>query len=147
MKINTVLLVAVCAGLLLLGSGCATYNHTQYLVRGPRNIEGKPTAATALQRETVRQALADVAKKLKFQERTERSVIPDLIGTYGEEDNLNPITFTARMDKDVIVIDIMHDATTPGETQRYLRTRDAIFSELKKQMPNDVRMAERLQQR
>ena len=91
MKMNIVLSALLGAGLLWLAAGCASYNHTQYLVRGPVNIHRKLTPATPLQVETVRQVMADVAKRLKFQDRTERSVVPGVIGTYGEEDKLNQI--------------------------------------------------------
>lgn len=147
MKINTVLPVLLSLGLLLLGAGCASYNHTQYVMQGPPNIYGKRTPATPLQMEAVRQVMAEVAKRLKFQDRTERSVVPGVIGTYGEEDKLNPVSFTARLDRGIIVIDILHQPTSVGESQRYQKVRDAIVSELQKQFPNDLRMAERSQLR
>ena len=143
MKMNIVLSALLGAGLLWLAAGCASYNHTQYLVRGPVNIHRKLTPATPLQVETVRQVMADVAKRLKFQDRTERSVVPGVIGTYGEEDKLNPVSFTARLDQGVIVIDILHQPTSMGESLRYQKVRDALSAELQKEFPNECRMAER----
>ena len=143
MKINIVLSALLGAGLLLLAAGCASYNHTQYVMQGPPNIHRKLTPASPLQMEAVRQVMADVAKRLKFQDRTERSVVPGVIGTYGEEDKLNPVSFTARLDQGVIVIDILHQPTSMGESHRYQTVRDAIAAELQKQFPNEFRMAER----
>ena len=143
MKMNIVLSALLGAGLLWLAAGCASYNHTQYLVRGPVNIHRKLTPATPLQVETVRQVMADVAKRLKFQDRTERSVVPGVIGTYGEEDKLNPVSFTARLDQGVIVIDILHQPTSMGESLRYQKVRDALSAELQKEFPHEFRMAER----
>ena len=143
MKINTVLSALLGAGLLLLAVGCASYNHTQYVMQGSPNIYRKPTPATPLQVEAVRQVMADVAKQLKFQDRTERSVVSGVLGTYGEEDKLNPVSFTARLDQGVIVIDILHQPTSMGESQRYQQVREAISSELQRQFPDNFRMAER----
>jgi hypothetical protein len=143
MKINTVLSALLGVGLLLLAVGCASYNHTQYVMQGPRNIHRKLTPATPLQVEAVREVMADVAKRLKFQDRTERSVVPGIIGTYGEEDKLNPVSFTARLEKGVIIIDILHQPSSVGESQRYQKVRDSIASELQRQFPNDFRMSER----
>ena len=142
MKINTVLSALLGVGLLLT-FGCASYNHTQYVMQGSPNIYRKLTPATPLQVEAVRQVMADVAKRLKFQDRTERSVVSGVIGTYGEEDKLNPVSFTARLDQGVIVIDILHQPTSVGESQRYQAVRDGIASELQRQFPDNFRMAER----
>ena len=143
MKINTFLVGITSLGLLLIAAGCASYNHTQYLMQGPPNLEGKRTAATPLQREAVRVALAKLAKDMRFRDRTERSVVPNVIGAYGEEDKLKPITFTAWMEGGSIVIDVLHQPGEPGESLRYQTVRDRIFSELNRQFPNDIRLTAR----
>lgn len=123
------------AGLLLLGAGCDTINHSQYQVRGLPNIEGIRARVTTGQRAAVREVLASVAGQLRFQDRTERSMVPNVIVSYGEEDNLNPITFLAYQHQDFVVVDVLHTPTTPGESKRYRQVQDLILSGLRSRVP------------
>ena len=123
------------ACLLLFGAGCDTINHSQYQVRGLPNIEGIRATVTTSQRAVVREVLAAVAQQLRFQDRTERSMVPNVIASYGEEDNLNPITFLAYQHQDFVVIDVLHAPTTWGESQRYRQVQDLILSGLRSRVP------------
>jgi hypothetical protein len=135
MKINTGLraLLGVCG--LLLGAGCDTINRSQYQVLGPARADGVRLAVTSEQQEAVRDVLQSVAKDLRFQERTDRSLVPNTIASYGEMDNLNPITFIAYVKQDTILIDILHSPTEVGESLRYRKVRDAILSGLNQRLP------------
>jgi hypothetical protein len=134
MKINTGpwALLGVC---LLLGAGCDTVNHTQYKVLGRSSVDGTHLAVSADQQEAVRQVLESVAKDLRFQNRTARSLVPNTIAAYGEMDKSNPISFVAYLDKGVIVIDIVHHNTEPGESERYRKVQDRILAGVKQAVP------------
>jgi hypothetical protein len=123
MKINTGLaaLLGICG--VLLCAGCDTINRSQYQVLGPARADGVRLAVTAEQQQAVREVLQTVAKELRFQERTERSLVPNTIASYGEKDNLNPITFIAYVTKDTILIDILHSNTAVGESCAIAKSR------------------------
>ncbi|HEY2981475.1 MAG TPA: hypothetical protein VGJ22_09865 [Anaerolineales bacterium] len=137
MKINAgpLALLGVCV--LLLCAGCDTINHTQYQVLGRPTADGTRLAVSAGQQEAVRQVLQTVAKQLRFADRTARSVVPNTLASYGETDKLNPITFVAYLNKDVILIDIVHKPTEIGESERYRKVQDAILSGLRQRLPPD----------
>ena len=135
MKTTTLLSTFLGAALLWLGTGCDTINQSQYQVRGLPNIEGVRVPLTAGQRALVREVLASVAQELRFQERTERSRVPNVIAAYGEEDNLNPITFLAYQQEGFVVVDIFHAPTTLGETKRYRQARELIHARLQERVP------------
>ena len=118
---------------LLLGflvvAGCTVQNQARYVVSSTG--AGAP-AATAADKEIVKDILQAVAKPLKLQDLTASSLVPNVIVYYQEIDSNTPVKLIAWSEGDKILIDLMHWPDMVGETLPYRSTREYIESELAK---------------
>jgi hypothetical protein len=118
-------------GALTLG-GCAIPNQARYQVNSAApGAEVRP-AATAADKEVVKEILQTVAKPLKLQDLTSSSLMPNTIVYYQEIDSNSPVKLIAWSENDKIMIELMHWPDAVGETRPYRSTREYIESELQR---------------
>jgi len=117
----------------LMAAGCGTLiNHTQYHVRPPAGTPPKGVSVPAADREGVKQIVTAVAEEFHFEDRTKYSVIPNVIAFYSQRDELYPITLAAWVYENQIVVDVLHQPYTVGETPKFQQVRERVFKELEK---------------
>ena len=122
----------ILSGLAVALAGCAIQNEARYEVSStPPGATSHP-AATAADKEVVKEILATVAKPLKLQDLTASSVMQDVIVYYQEIDSNTPVKLIAWSEGDKILIELVHWPDMVGETLPYRSTREYIESELQR---------------
>jgi hypothetical protein len=139
--------ITALAGLIaVLGTGCGTLvNHSQYHILPPAT-QPKGAVVPAGEREAVKQVLQAVAEQFHLEDRTKTSIVPNVIGAYSERDELYPITLTAWVHGSSIVIDVLHQPYSVGETPKYRNIRDRVFKLIEERFGNRVVLPSREQQ-
>ena len=133
---------------LLLATGCDTVNHSQLQILPPATERGSATVATisAAERQAVKQALTDIAVKLRFEDRTSLSLIPETICSFAQPDVKYPMRLVAWVSKDRISIDLFQKPPEAGETEAYRQLREEIMGSLKKQFGDRLTMVHKMDQ-
>ena len=134
MKRYRTLLLCACLG--LIGLGCETINHTQYYVVGPTSLRGVRASVSAADQAAVKEILDSLAKRLRYEDRTKESLIPNIIVSYTQPSPSHPVAFYpirihAWRKEDKVVVDVMQEPGTPGETQAYRDVVNLVINELK----------------
>lgn len=134
--------------LLLVVTGCDTTNHSQLQVAPPLNERGKPTIATvpASERAAVKQVLTEIATRLRFEDRTELSLIPETIASFSQVDVKYPMRIVAWVAKNRISIDIFQKPPETGETLAYQRLREEVMTELKQHFGDRLTLVHKMDQ-
>ncbi len=117
----------------LFTTGCDTVNHSQIQVLSPKGDAKTRATVPVSDREFVKQVLKDIATKLRFEDRTKLSLIPEAICSYAQPDVKHPMRVVAWVSHDRICIDLFQKPPEAGETEAYRQLRDQIISELEKQ--------------
>jgi hypothetical protein len=129
-------LCAVLFGFLL--AGCETLNHSQYKVSPMGN--DKTATLSAADRDTIREIVSSVAKQFKLTEMTDSSVVPNTIAFFTEVDATYPMQIKVYTDGNMILVDLMHSHPYGGETERYMKLKSALVSELNDKFGDRVRI-------
>ena len=134
--------------LLIVATGCDTTNHSQIQIVPNLNERGKPTIATvpASDRAAVKQVLTEIATRLRFEDRTELSLIPETICSFSQVDVKNPMRMVAWVSKDRVSIDLFQKPPEAGETLAYQRLREEVMSELQKHFGDRLTMVHKMDQ-
>jgi hypothetical protein len=135
MNRNSALLLLLAA---LLGAGCDTLNHVQYQVPASVSQTGARLTLAEADREFVKTKLAEIAARHRFEDRTQLSLIPDVLCVYAQADTYTPIRLAAWVKEDRIIVDLLQEPDTPGETLQYREVHAAIQTELKQHFGNRV---------
>ena len=120
-----------------LGVGCDSINQSQIqVVPGRQTGRASVASVPAAERTAVKQALAQVAAKHKFQDRTSLSLHPDVLCDYAQPTTVqprskNPARLIAWVQKDRIVIDLTQKSIEGGESIAYQNLREEILTDLK----------------
>ena len=138
MKTVTCLALLLAASLL---SGCRIVNQAQYQIAGSTRSEGLQAVVTAEHRQAVKAVLAETAAKLRFQDLTGQSLVPDVIGYWQQQETDIPIRLLARVVNDRVVIDLMHYPMPTGETLDYRAAKDLLLAELRAKFRGKVVVA------
>ena len=86
---------------------------------------------TAENRQAVKAVLAETAAKLRFQDLTEQSLVPDVIGYWQQQETDLPMRLLARVVSDRIVIDLLHYPYPLGETLDYRAAKELLLADLR----------------
>ena len=116
------------AGLLV---GCRMVNQSQYQIAGSSHHEGMQAVVTAENRQAVKAVLAETAAKLRFQDLTEQSLVPDVIGYWQQQETDLPMRLLARVVGDRVVIDLLHYPYPLGETLDYRAAKELLLADLR----------------
>jgi len=139
-----------CSSLLvvLFVTGCDTVNHSQIQILAPKVERGSAAIATvpASERAAVKQIITDIATRLRFEDRTELSLVPETICSFAQPDVKYPMSIKAWVSKDRISIDLFQRPPETGETEAYRKLREQIMSELEKQFGNRLRLIHKMDQ-
>ena len=135
MKIVSCLVLLLAAG---LSTGCRMVNQAQYQLAGSGRGQNLQTTVTAADRQAVKSVLASTAATLKFQDMTELSLVPNVIGSWQQQDSENPIKLVARAVNDRVVIDLLHYPQTVGETLGYRTAKELLLENLRKKFGRKV---------
>jgi hypothetical protein len=138
--------IACLAVVVLLLTGCDTFNHSQIQVLPPRGEEPARASVPISEREAVKQVVSEIATKLHYEDRTAISLTPETICSYAQPDVKNPISIKAWVTKDRILIDIFQRPPEAGETLAYQRLRDQIMGELKAKFGNRLTLVHKMDQ-
>ena len=114
---------------LSLLAGCTVPNQARYQISPPGPAGA---AATAVDKENVKEILQNVAKPLKLQDMTGSSLVPNTVLYLQEIDSNTPVKLIAWTEEGKILIELMHWPDTLGETLPYRSAREYIESELKR---------------
>jgi hypothetical protein len=136
------------SALVLVLTGCDTTNHSQIQIRPPVTERGAPAVATvpASERAAVKQVLSELATRLRFEDRTAISLIPDTICSYAQPDVKHPIRIVAWATKDRISIDLFQKPPETGETEAYRKIREEIMATLRKQFGSRLSLIHKMDQ-
>src|SRR5258706_1309593 len=128
----------------LLTIGCDTVNHSQIQILPAAGATSTGIRVPAAEREAVKQVLTDIATRLRFEDRTALSLIPETICSYAQPDVENPMRIMAWESKDRVSIDLFHKPPEAGETEAYRKLRDQIMSELQKQFGDRLTLVHKM---
>jgi hypothetical protein len=136
------------SALVLVLTGCDTVNHTQIQIRPPQTERGSAAVATvpASDRAAVKQVLTEIAGRLRFEDRTELSLVPNTICSFAQPDVKNPIRIVAWSEKDRVWVDLFQKPPGPGETEAYYRLREQIMATLREQFGNRLTLVHKMDQ-
>lgn len=110
-------------------AGCTIENQSRYQISGAGTAGG--AAVTQADKDMVKDILHAAAAKLRLQDLTSVSLVPNTIVYYQEIDSNTPVKLIAITEGDKIVIELTHwPDSTIGETLPYRSTREYIESEL-----------------
>ena len=126
MILKTISLTVLLSSLFL--AGCTIENQSRYQI----TAAGTAGAAgvTQADKDMVKDILHAAAAKLRLQDLTSISLVPNTIVYYQEIDSNTPVKLIAITEGDKIVIELTHWPDTIGETLPYRSTREYIESEL-----------------
>jgi hypothetical protein len=141
--------LAALVGLLaLLVAGCGTLvNHAQYQIRPASRTQPKSAAVVpAGERDAVKQILQTVANEFHFEDRTKSSLVPNVIGAYSQRDELYPITFVGWVHEGSVIVDVLHQPYSVGETPKYREVRERMLKLLQDRFGSRTVLSPRDQQ-
>lgn len=137
---KTVIYLVILLSTILL-SGCRMVNQAQYQIPGSARGEGLQAVVTSERRQAVRAVLAETAAKLKFQDLTAQSLVPDVIGYWQQQETEVPMRLLARVVEDRVVIDLMHYPWPIGETLDYRAAKELLLADLRAKFRGKVVVA------
>jgi len=126
MIMKTISLTVLLSSLFL--AGCTIENQSRYMISAAGTAGG--AGVTQADKDMVKDILHVAATKLRLQDLTSVSLVPNTIVYYQEIDSNTPVKLIAATEGDKIVIELTHWPDTIGETLPYRGTREYIESEL-----------------
>ena len=127
-------------------TGCDTVNHSQIQVLPPKAEQKTRVTVPASEREVVKQVLAEIATKMRFEDRTALSLTPETICSYAQPDVKYPMCVKAWVSKDRISIDLFQKPPEVGETEAYRKLRDQIVEQLEKHFGERLTLISKMNQ-
>jgi hypothetical protein len=132
---------------LLATTGCDTVTHTQIHVLAPKPPTRSAKATVpAVERDTVKRILTDIATRLRYEDRTAISITPNTICSYAQPDVKHPISIKAWTAGDRIAIDIFQRPPSVGETIAYQKLRDDVMAQLKEHFGDRLKLVHKMDQ-
>ena len=105
---------------------------TQYQVIGPTPVVGGRATVSAADQESVKEIVKAVAVKMRFEDRTDTSLVPGTLVRYAQPVRENPMTLIAWVNKGNVVVDFMQESPVLGETEAYRGTKETLLLELRR---------------
>jgi hypothetical protein len=128
----------ICLVLALAAVGCDTIDRTQYRIEPRTTGSGTRVAVSAADIEMVKAVLQPFAADFKMRDAIHQSLIPNALVLYQQYDTTRPMKLIAWTQEGAIIIDLAHDAPEPGESAVYLKAREQLLADLRRQFGNRV---------
>ena len=127
-------------------TGCDTTNHSQMQVLAPKVERGGTVSVPAAERDAVKQLLSEIAVKHRFEDRTQISLIPEVICSYAQPDVKYPMRIVAWSSKDRISVDLFQKPPETGESEAYRKLRSEIMSGLQERFGKRLTLVQKMDQ-
>lgn len=118
--------------------GCDTIERTQFRVEPRTTASGTRVAVNSADVEMVKAVLQPFARQFKMQDISHQSLIPNALALYQQYDTSKPMKVVAWTQEGSIVIDLAHDSPELGESSVYLKARDQLLADLRRQFGDRV---------
>jgi hypothetical protein len=129
---------SICLLGVLLLIGCDTIDRTQFRVEPRTTSSGTRVAVNAADMEMVRAVLQPFAADFKMKDISQLSLIPNAVATYQQYDTSTPMKLVAWTQDGAMIIDLAHDSPEPGESGVYVKAREQLLADLRRQFGNRV---------
>jgi hypothetical protein len=127
-----------CSLLALALVGCDTIDRVQYRVEPRVNASGTRLAINAGDVEMVKAVLQPLAADFEMRDISQQALIPNALATYQQYDTTHPMKMIAWTQDGAIIVDLAHDSPEPGESAAYVKARDQLLADLRRQFGNRV---------
>ena len=118
--------------------GCDTIDRTQYRIEPRTNLSGTRLAIRASDIEMVKAVLQPFAADFHMRDIGHQALTQNALAIYQQYDTTKPMKLVAWTQDNAIIIDLAHDAPEPGETAGYVKARDQLLADLRRQFGNRV---------
>lgn len=122
----------------LIAAGCDTIDRTQYRIEPRTTANGTRIAVTAADLDMVKAVLQPFASEFKMRDVSHLSLIPNALSTYQQYDTANPMKLIAWTQDGAIIVDLAHDSPEPGESPMFIKAREQLLSDLRRQFGERV---------
>jgi hypothetical protein len=122
----------------LVAVGCDTIDRTQYRIEPRLSSSGTRISVSAPDAEMVKAVLQPFAAEYKMRDVSHLSIIPSALATYQQYDTTTPMKVIAWTQEGAIIIDLAHDSPSPGETPVYIKAREQLLTDLRRQFGERV---------
>ncbi|HKQ39793.1 MAG TPA: hypothetical protein VJ063_17070 [Verrucomicrobiae bacterium] len=129
---------SICLLALLLLAGCDTIDRTQFRVEPRTTASGTRVAINAADIDMVKAVIQPFAADFKMRDISQLSLIPNALATYQQYDTTTPMKLVAWTQEGAIIIDLAHDSPEPGESPGYVKAREQLLADLRRQFGNRV---------
>src|SRR5436190_9697681 len=129
-------LICLLGALLLVG--CDTIDRVQFRIEPRTSASGTRVAINAADVEMVKAVLQPFAADFKMRDISHLALTPNALATYQQYDTGTPMKLIAWTQEGTIVIDLAHDSPDPGESPMYVKAREQLLADLKRQFGNRV---------
>lgn len=128
----------ICLCLALLVIGCDTIDRTQYRIDPRTTARGTRVALNAADLEMAKAVLQPFAAQFKMQDISRQALTPNALVIYQQHDTQTPMKLVAWTQEQAIIIDLAHDHPELGESAIYLKARDQLLADLRRQFGQRV---------
>ena len=118
--------------------GCDTIDRTQIRVEPRTTASGTRVALNAADIEMVKAVLQPIAAQYKMQDISHQALTPNALALYQQYDTGTPMKLVAWSQDGSIIVDLAHDSPDLGESSQYLKARDQLLADLRRQFGNRV---------
>ena len=129
-------LICVLAALVLVG--CDTIDRVQYRIEPRTTASGTRVAINATDVDMVKAILQPFATDFKMRDISHLALTPNALATYQQYDTGQPMKLIVWSQDGAIIIDLAHDSPEPGESPMYLKAREQLLADLRRQFGNRV---------
>lgn len=129
---------SICLFALLLVVGCDTIDRTQFRIEPRTTASGTRVAINAADIDMVKAVLQPFAADFKMRDISQLSLLPNALATYQQYDTTTPMKVVAWTQEGSIIIDLAHDSPEPGESAVYVKAREQLLADLRRQFGNRV---------
>ena len=129
-------LICLLAALLLVG--CDTFDRVQYRVEPRTMASGTRVAINAADIEMVKAILHPFAADFKMRDISQQALTPNAVAVYQQYDTGTPMKLVAWTQEGAMIIDLAHDSPEPGESRMYVKAREQLLADLRRQFGKRV---------
>lgn len=129
---------SICLLVALLLVGCDTIDRTQYRIEPRTTPSGTRVAINAADIEMVKAVLQPFAADFKMRDISQLALIPNAVATYQQYDTGTPMKLVVWTQGGAMIIDLAHDSPEPGESAIYVKAREQLLADLRRQFGNRV---------
>jgi hypothetical protein len=128
----------LCLFLALIAVGCDTIDRTQLRIEPRMTASGTRIALSAADVDMVKAVLQPFATEYRMQDIMHQSLTPNALALYQQYDTGTPMKLVAWTQDGAVIVDLAHNAPDPGESASYVKARDQLLADLRRQFGNRV---------